>query len=666
MPLRRKKKSAPPPDEESSSDDDSSSDDSSSGGGDSSSDSGSGSDSDGSDDSGEGEGDAGAADDDGEYGEGLDDDGEGGDGQASEGTYDPLSDALDALIDSVVDYDDPSECWDLVREWLQVHSMEETTEAMELRGEFDTTALHVACRNRPPADVVEVMLMAAPDMIFWADSFGWLPLPNMDAHSLLVNVHRCFDCVTFLRSLIQIIQMHYACANGTEIEVVKLLLDAYPDSKLTTDKRGRTPLHFALGNVENPPTSELVKLLAGKTGESVKWPDENEMLPIHYACAYGASMDVLTELIGAWEESMQKTDAKGRTPLHFAMGNADRENSPRVVQMLLDLSPGGMDQVDAEKNLPLNLLGTKAEGVEEDDEEAQKLFGQCLDIYLKAKVSETRQRLDQLGPTSNEVGADEYASAQPHRCRQDPPRCLPLIGACEESMQKTDAKGQTPLHFAKGNADRENSPRVVQILLDLSLGGMDQVGAEKNLPLNLLGTKTEGVEEDDEEARKLFGQCFGIYLKAKASNHGRRWSEGSGWEHVKDLGGGEKEVCSSKSTVVAPSPSCPSTARSSPRPRPTRSPPWTTTHPETTRAAGGGGRLVQRQWERFQRLGRQRGRGGAGAADDVGEYGDYGEGLNDDGEGDDGRASEGTYDPLSGVLDTLIDSIVDYDDPLEC
>jgi len=85
-------------------------------------------------------------------------------------------DALDALIDSVVDYEDPKECWDLVRTWLSDHSLEETKSAVELKGEFDTTALHVACRNKPPVDVVDIMLMAAPDMIFWADSFGWLPV----------------------------------------------------------------------------------------------------------------------------------------------------------------------------------------------------------------------------------------------------------------------------------------------------------------------------------------------------------------------------------------------------------------------------------------------------------------------------------------------------------
>lgn len=103
------------------------------------------------------------------------DDGE-DEGEYSEEEYDPMADALDALIDSVVDYEDPNECWDYVRQWLREHSIEETKEAVELRGEFDTTALHVACRNRPPVDVVDIMLMSAPDMIFWADSFGWLPV----------------------------------------------------------------------------------------------------------------------------------------------------------------------------------------------------------------------------------------------------------------------------------------------------------------------------------------------------------------------------------------------------------------------------------------------------------------------------------------------------------
>ena len=258
----------------------------------------------------------------------------------------------------VVDYPDPEEWWDVVREWLQSHDFNETKAAIEYKGEFDTTALHVACRNRPPKDVIDVMIMAAPDMIFWADSFGWLPL-------------------------------HYACANGAEIDVVGALLEAYPDSKLTTDKRGRTPLHFALGNVEQPPTAMLVQLLAGKEmkSSSVRWPDENNMLPLHYACAYGASVEVLRVIIDAWDESLSKVDNKGRTPLHFAMGNAHRDNSPEVVKLLLDLHPAGVNVIDVEKNLPLNLLSSKAESVEQNQIKTRDCVKKCLNLYLKAKPS---------------------------------------------------------------------------------------------------------------------------------------------------------------------------------------------------------------------------------------------------------------------------------------
>jgi len=271
--------------------------------------------------------------------------------------YDPEN-ALDAIIDMVVDYPDPEEGWDVVREWLQSHDFNETKAAIEYKGEFDTTALHVACRNRPPKDVIDVMIMAAPDMIFWADSFGWLPL-------------------------------HYACANGAEIDVVGALLEAYPDSKLTTDKRGRTPLHFALGNVEQPPTAMLVQLLAGKEmkSSSVRWPDENNMLPLHYACAYGASVEVLRVIIDAWDESLSKVDNKGRTPLHFAMGNAHRDNSPEVVKLLLDLHPAGVNVMDVEKNLPLNLLSSKAESVEQNQIKTRDCVKKCLNLYLKAKPS---------------------------------------------------------------------------------------------------------------------------------------------------------------------------------------------------------------------------------------------------------------------------------------
>ena len=64
--------------------------------------------------------------------------------------------------------------WQPVREWLAQHDAETVRTAAEQRGESGLTALHFACRNVPPLDVVDVFLSIAADTVQWPDSFGWL------------------------------------------------------------------------------------------------------------------------------------------------------------------------------------------------------------------------------------------------------------------------------------------------------------------------------------------------------------------------------------------------------------------------------------------------------------------------------------------------------------
>jgi ankyrin repeat protein len=113
------------------------------------------------------------------------------------------------------------------------------------RGDYDTTPLHMACKSRPPADVVSHLLSACPGAASLPDSFGWLPL-------------------------------HYACANEASLGVLALLASAYPGGSTSVDKRRRTPLHFALGHTDRPAEAEAVRLLGG-TGAALM-ADENGML----------------------------------------------------------------------------------------------------------------------------------------------------------------------------------------------------------------------------------------------------------------------------------------------------------------------------------------------------------------------------------------------------
>jgi hypothetical protein len=64
--------------------------------------------------------------------------------------------------------------WEPVLDYLRNHTPQEVSDAMTERGENEMTALHYACRNCPPADVVNVMLSATIDTCQWEDgkSFG--------------------------------------------------------------------------------------------------------------------------------------------------------------------------------------------------------------------------------------------------------------------------------------------------------------------------------------------------------------------------------------------------------------------------------------------------------------------------------------------------------------
>jgi hypothetical protein len=147
------------------------------------------------------------------------------------------------------------ESWEPVREWLRNHNADEVRQAAEQRGDSSMTALHFACRNQPPIDVVNVFLSIAVETVQWPDTFGWLPV-------------------------------HYACACGAGTEVIKALAEAFPESKTTVDRRGRTPLHFALGNGNQNPdklAGPAVVAILSSSGAAA-YADDNGMLVSKLNC----------------------------------------------------------------------------------------------------------------------------------------------------------------------------------------------------------------------------------------------------------------------------------------------------------------------------------------------------------------------------------------------
>jgi len=247
------------------------------------------------------------------------------------------------------------ESWEPVREWLRSHTAEEVRQATEQRDDSSRTALHLACRNQPPIDVINVFLSIAVEAVEWPDTFGWLPI-------------------------------NYAAACMAEASVIKALTELFPKSKTTVDSRGRTPLHLVLGNGNRQNemmAAHTVVAILSSSGAAT-YADFNGMLPLHYACAYGASEEALYVLTSAHYEGIRACDRNNRTPLHFALSNAGREAAPTAVKHLLELDP---DLVNGNEDgsLPLRVLADFAHKFRSQGSDSTRESVQlCLKHLLKA------------------------------------------------------------------------------------------------------------------------------------------------------------------------------------------------------------------------------------------------------------------------------------------
>lgn len=173
----------------------------------------------------------------------------------------------DSILHGLCSVAQSEEDWEDIRHWFQTNPIDVKKRAAEYVGDLETTPLHVVCKHSPPLDIIHELLNVSPDTIEWIDAFVWVPL-------------------------------HYASANGASVEVLRALTEACPSSRTAVDKRGRTPLHFAVGTMDRQASKEAVEILLSESG-AARCADENGSLPIHYACAYSSSAEVLEVLLNA-------------------------------------------------------------------------------------------------------------------------------------------------------------------------------------------------------------------------------------------------------------------------------------------------------------------------------------------------------------------------------
>lgn len=216
--------------------------------------------------------------------------------------------------------------WERIRKWLWAHQdPEEREAAATVRGNNDATPLHNVCKlSNPPADIVQALLEAASETVTWADSHGWLPLHHACANGasgevlqilteaypegktkqdsqnrtplhfyLTQRADNSMSMATNMQFLSNsgaaelpdvggMLPMHYACAYGVNPAVLAVLKDAYPDSLIAKENKGRTPMHLAMVNAHRDASPGVISFLLENAGsELVNLRDHDGYLPLH-------------------------------------------------------------------------------------------------------------------------------------------------------------------------------------------------------------------------------------------------------------------------------------------------------------------------------------------------------------------------------------------------
>lgn len=115
--------------------------------------------------------------------------------------------------------------------------------------------------------------------------------------------------------------IHTACRlndnfNESSLELLKLLIKAYPESTKLSDMKGMLPLHWACWGKAS---AKVIEVLLYSRKDSAGKVDAFQRLPIHLVCDHGPYEEaVVTLLRKHYTASVNMKDMWGRTPLDIA------------------------------------------------------------------------------------------------------------------------------------------------------------------------------------------------------------------------------------------------------------------------------------------------------------------------------------------------------------
>lgn len=258
--------------------------------------------------------------------------------------------------------------------------------------------------------------------------------------------------------------LHRACASKPPPELVKALVEAYPDGIRSREKFAMLPLHVAC---QRGASTSVITTLVDLYPSSTRERDAFGLLPLHLACTEGCSPDVLVALLRSYPGAVEETDNTGRRPADYVRESLQPNRDAMLRELGRDANYWFAPSTSTRAS---ESGGGAAEVPGLYFAVAQKRWEDALELVASDPAAAGVWVIDDSGGDSGSDGASSSSSPPPR------PR-LPLHAACR----------------------RRAPPEVVRALISAHPVGASSLGGKLDLlPLHMAcqyGGDAESVEE---------------------------------------------------------------------------------------------------------------------------------------------------------------------------
>lgn len=320
--------------------------------------------------------------------------------------------------------------------------LDEYPQLCELRNSFQFLPLHQAVYARAPLQVLQALVACFPAALHdRGGNYQETPLHIASCiHGFSPQVYNLLTSQEAVRSVDTegMLPLHRCCQHQfgqQSLDVVRGLVEAYPESVKAVDGEGGTPLFLAVGtgfgvDLRLP----IIQFLAEQYPEALTRRDNKGCMPLHRACIEAAitSLPVVRFLMREYPKSAQVLNACGSTLLHVLLKYArdpDPDHVVTISALLVEHYPDSVHTRNQFGRLPLHLA---CENASNDHFPIMDFLVQTYRDALKIRDENDETPLH----IACRAGGDENAEIIRY-----------LVRECPAVLEEQDVHGlSTPLH----------------------------------------------------------------------------------------------------------------------------------------------------------------------------------------------------------------------------